>query len=115
MKNLLIICSILFSFLVNAQQGYPVPPKSENRLFYIQHNDNRNTFVYDALFSSKGILDANNPVDIYRILYAEDGSKKPLTSIQKKISLRIRDHKKGKECLPVKFSVISNSKINLKA
>ena len=61
MKNLLIICSILFSFVVNAQQGYPVPPKSENRLFYIQHNDNKNTFVYDALFSSKGILDDDNP------------------------------------------------------
>ncbi|MFV0140341.1 DUF4833 domain-containing protein [Empedobacter falsenii] len=86
MKNVFTLFYFFFSVVLFAQEGYPTPPKSVNRLFYIQHNDNKNTFVYDALFSSKGILDANNPVDIYRILYAEDGSKKPLTSIQKKLA-----------------------------
>ncbi|HAD79149.1 DUF4833 domain-containing protein [Empedobacter falsenii] len=114
MKNLLIICSILFSFVVNAQQGYPVPPKSENRLFYIQHNDNKNTFVYDALFSSKGILDDDNPVDIYRILYAEDGSKKPLTSIQKKLAYGLDIKKIEKNVFQLTLVSYPTQKLTLK-
>lgn len=86
MKNLVILFLFLFSILVSAQEGYPVPPKSANRLFYIQHNENKNTFVYDAIFSDKGQLDKDNPVDIYRILYAENGEKKPLSSIQRKLA-----------------------------
>lgn len=86
MKQYFLFFALFFSFILNAQDGYPVPPKSANRLFYIQHNENKNTFVYDAVFSSKDILDANNPVDIYRILYAENGEKKSLTAIQKKLA-----------------------------
>ena len=81
MKYFLFIYLLLFSFIVKAQEGYPAPPKSENRLFYIQHNENKNTFVYDAIFAAKGVLDDDNPVDIYRILYDEDGQKKPLNPI----------------------------------
>ncbi|WP_314244222.1 DUF4833 domain-containing protein [Empedobacter tilapiae] len=114
MKNFLIFSSFLFSLLVNAQEGYPTPPKSANRLFYIQHNENKNTFVYDAIFSSKDILDEVNPVDIYRILYAEDGSKKPLTSIQKKLAYGLDIKKIDKNVYQLSLVSYPKQKLTLK-
>ncbi|MFV0150008.1 DUF4833 domain-containing protein [Empedobacter falsenii] len=96
MKNVFTLFYFFFSVVLFAQEGYPTPPKSVNRLFYIQHNDNKNTFVYDASFSAKGLLNENEPVDIYRILYAENGEKKPLTSIQKKLAYGLEIIKKEK-------------------
>lgn len=114
MKNFLIFFSILFSYVVNAQQGYPVPPKAENRLFYIQHNENKNTFVYDAVFSGKGTLDMDNPVDIYRILYAENGEKKPLTSIQKKLAYGLDIKKVEKNIYHLTLVSYPSQKLTLK-
>ncbi|MFV0184342.1 DUF4833 domain-containing protein [Empedobacter falsenii] len=114
MKNVFTLFYFFFSVVLFAQEGYPTPPKSVNRLFYIQHNDNKNTFVYDALFSSKGILDANNPVDIYRILYAEDGSKKPLTSIQKKLAYGLDIKKIEKNVFQLTLVSYPTQKLTLK-
>ncbi|WP_282629903.1 DUF4833 domain-containing protein [Empedobacter sedimenti] len=105
---------LLFSFIVNAQEGYPVPPKSENRLFYIQHNENKNTFVYDAVFASKGVLDDSDPVDIYRILYAENGEKKPLSSIQRKLAYGLNVKKIEKNVYELTLVSYPNQKLTLK-
>lgn len=97
MKSYVYCFILVLSSIVNAQKNYPIPPKSNNQLFYIQHNENKNTYVYDAVFLNKGVLDNENPVDIYRILYAENGEKKPLTAIQKKLAygLIIKNVKKN--------------------
>ena len=83
--------TILTSFV---QDNYPFPSKSENRLFYIQHSNNHNTFVYDAIFSGSN-FDLKKPVNSYRIVYTDGGVKKPLTEIQKKNGLWIRYKKNG--------------------
>lgn len=114
MKNILTFFSIFVSLLVVAQEGYPTPSKSENRLFYIQHNENKNTFVYDAMFSSKGVLDELNPVDIYRILYAENGEKKPLTSIQKKLAYGLEVKKIEKNVFQLALVSFPKQKLTLK-
>ncbi|WP_413531502.1 DUF4833 domain-containing protein [Empedobacter brevis] len=114
MKNILILFSFVISFFVQAQHGYPIPPKSENRLFYIQHNENKNTFVYDAIFSSKGVLNDENPVDIYRILYAENGEKKPLTSIQKKLAYGLEIKKAEKNVFQLTLVSYPSQKLTLK-
>lgn len=82
---------LIFFFLVNyivsahAQQGYPTPPSEANRLFYIQHSDNHNTFVYNANLKN-GIIQVDDPLEIYRIAYTEGGKKMPLNPFQKALA-----------------------------
>ncbi|MCF2487734.1 DUF4833 domain-containing protein [Dyadobacter sp. CY347] len=72
-----------------AQEGYPVPPFNKNRLFYIQHSKNHNTFVYDA-FIQDGNIQADKPVNVYKIAYTEKGKRTPLTLIQRKFAFGIK-------------------------
>jgi hypothetical protein len=39
--------------------------QNSNRLFYIQHSDNHNTYVYDANIKA-GIIDSSQPINAYR-------------------------------------------------
>lgn len=68
-----------------AQDNHPVPPKNKNHLFYIQHNANHNTFVYD-LNLIKSEINPSNPINIYKINYKKDGKKEELTSLQRKFA-----------------------------
>jgi hypothetical protein len=68
---------ILFFFLVSiclfsgySQNDYPEPAKTPTRLFYIQHSDNHNTYVYDANIKA-GIIDSSQPINTYRIVYTQ--------------------------------------------
>ncbi len=85
MKILLFTLFLLVQLYCSGQEGYPVPPATDTRLFYIQHSNNHNTYVYDANVKD-GVIPADNPVDIYRIVYTEGGVKKPLTSIQRRMA-----------------------------
>ena len=67
-----------------SQINYPVPPSSNKRLFYIQHSSNKNTYVYDANFMKPGALNVEDPVTIYRLMYAEGGERRELTFPQLK-------------------------------
>lgn len=44
---------------------FPIPPKSENYLFFIQRNKNKNTIVYDARMNDDGSINDSEPVDVY--------------------------------------------------
>lgn len=67
------------------QKNYPIPKNKDNRLFYIQHSLNTNTYVYDAKISN-GQLDENNPIDEYRILFEKNQEIKPLNFLQKNMA-----------------------------
>jgi len=68
-----------------SQNDYPEPAKTPTRLFYIQHSDNPNTYVYDANIKA-GIIDLSQPINAYRIVYTKNGIKKPLSRLQKKLA-----------------------------
>lgn len=91
MKKLSLLFLCLSGQFIFAQDNYPKPPQDTNRLFYIQHNQNTNTFVYDANIKN-GTINTSNPVYVYRILYAEDGAKKELTNVQRKMAYGIKIH-----------------------
>ena len=98
MKKILIILVGLFLQLAKAQDGYPVPPLNTNHLFYIQHNKNHNTYVYDADIKN-GKLDAEEPVVVYRIIYTEGGIKDELTAMQRKMAYGVKfDKTDDKSC-----------------
>lgn len=86
MKKLLFCMMILVPLLHFAQKGYPTPPDAQNRLFYIQHSNNHNTFVYDANVMPGHKLKTGDPIDVYRLTYAKDGRKEALTAMQRKMA-----------------------------
>ncbi|WP_177229100.1 DUF4833 domain-containing protein [Pustulibacterium marinum] len=88
-RTYLLILGLLYFGAMKAQDGYPVPPKNGLHLFYIQHSDNKNTYVYDARMDGNN-LDADDPVEEYRILYSDKGETKPLTTLQRKFAYGLK-------------------------
>jgi hypothetical protein len=72
-------------------KNYMIPPKTQELLFYIHRNHNRNTIVYDANFDKNGNLTEDNPIDVYWIRYEEEGQRMELRSIEKMFAY-------GEEC-----------------
>ncbi|WP_413997907.1 DUF4833 domain-containing protein [Flavobacterium sp. W1B] len=95
MKKLFLFFQLLLVSVVSAQKDYPIPPAAENRLFYIQHGQNHNTYVYDANFIETTFLSDSEPVSIYRIVYTEGGVKKELTKTQQKLAYGLNTKKVG--------------------
>ena len=97
MKNLFysyLISISLFSMKIYSQgTSYPVPPKTNELLFYIQRNHNTNTIVYDAQYDKNGKLNENNPIVVYWIRYEEDGQKIPLRNVEKRFAYGVKWHK----------------------
>jgi hypothetical protein len=86
MKHLLFLfASFSFMGVAFSQDNYPVPPSTPNQLFYIQHSNNHNTYVYDVNMHNGNIVSAD-PISVYRIMYTEGGEKKELTRIQRKLA-----------------------------
>ena len=71
-----------FSFEQDAENGrpadFPIPPKTDISLFFIQRNQNENTIVYDASLRSDGIFEKSKPAEVYWRRYASDGHRKEL-------------------------------------
>ena len=80
---------VFFTVLVSCSSGYsqnedyPVPPKTNELLFYIQRNHNVNTIIYDANFDKDGNLIKNEPINVYWIRYDEHGQKMELRTTEK--------------------------------
>jgi hypothetical protein len=85
MKKLFLLLLLCSPFVPFAQHGYPTPPTATSRLFYIQHSNNHNTFVYDANMAS-GKLNTAEPVDVYCLKYKDGGGKEALSPVQRKMA-----------------------------
>tara|TARA_R110002049_G_scaffold260502_1_gene436411 strand:- start:901 stop:1431 length:531 start_codon:yes stop_codon:yes gene_type:complete len=80
-----VLCIFFSCCAATAQNNYPIPEKTPNQLFYIQHSNNHNTYVYD--YNSKnGVIDPKNPIHEYRISYTEGGERQELSTIQRKMA-----------------------------
>ncbi len=64
-------------------KDFPVPPKKDNSLFYIQRNKNTNTIVYDANLQSDGKYDPSKPIDVYWLRYGSTGDRAELSWLQR--------------------------------
>lgn len=114
MRLLLIFCCFLFSVFAVAQDNYPTPPVTVNRLFYIQHSKNHNTYVYDANFTSDRMLNSNEPVSIYRFVYTEGGVKKSLTTFQRKLAYGIEAIKLSENLYQLKLAAYAGFQLIMK-
>jgi len=83
---------------VKGQDGYPVPQKTENLLFYFQRSHNKNTVVYELNKLPDGKINPNRPVNTYWIRYEEGGVKKELSFLQYRafgMQWKLTDRAKG--------------------
>jgi len=105
MKNIYLF--LLISITTQAQKTqkpHPTPEKSQNHLFYIQHSQNHNTFVYEANLTNKK-FDETEPIKIHRIAYTKGGVKEELTKIQRKMAYGIEIQKQKEN--NYEFSLVS--------
>ena len=99
---------------VKGQEGYPVPLKTENLLFYFQRSHNKNTVVYELNILPDGKINKHKPVNTYWIRYEEGGIKKELSFLQLKafgIQWQLTD--KEKESFILHFNCFRKREIYL--
>jgi phosphatidylglycerophosphate synthase len=65
---------------------FPVPRGIKDLMFYVQRTPNINTIAYELNYTKTGALDEDEPIHVYWIRYADDGSKKDLNYIQRKFA-----------------------------
>jgi hypothetical protein len=70
MKIILSFFLVLLPFFRIFTKRLPRTSNTPTRLFYIQHSDNHNTYVYDANIKA-GIIDSSQPINTYRIVYTQ--------------------------------------------
>jgi hypothetical protein len=111
---------IMFSFIVEivlqvkGQDGYPVPQKTENLLFYFQRSHNKNTVVYELNKLPDCKINKDKPVCTYWIRYEEGGIKKELSFLQlKAFGLKWRLTDKAKESFILHFNSFRKREIYL--
>jgi Domain of unknown function (DUF4833) len=88
----LVLITYFCSTLLSQETDYPEPKGNNNQLFYLQRAKNTNTVVYEVN-EKDGILDKENPINYYWIMYNEKGQKEPLTDkeISKAYGLKVEN------------------------
>ena len=80
LAGILMFCTLCFG----QQPSYPIPPKTEKMLFYLQRSHNKNTIIYDLNTLPDGKLDIKNPIHVYWMRFEEGGRKAELSFIQRR-------------------------------
>ncbi|RAK02375.1 uncharacterized protein DUF4833 [Larkinella arboricola] len=75
-----------FTTAAGGASEFPVPPPAPNRLFYIQRSNDANTVIYEANVTAGRQLNAEDPVHVYWIRYAEQGQRESLSMFQWKMA-----------------------------
>ena len=72
--------------------GYPVPPRTTERLFFIQRNISKNVVVYDANLKESGKLDVKDPAKIYWKRYNgnQGGKERELKWIERNWAYKLK-------------------------
>ena len=65
-------------------------PSEPNQLFYIERSPNSNTVVYVANLNSRGDFDSKVPIEAFWRKFNIDGSKQPLTFLERMIAYGVR-------------------------
>jgi hypothetical protein len=106
MRVRLLFLFFSISILSFAQKNHPKPDKTSALLFYVQHNLNYNTYVYE-LNMENGSVNSSDPVKVYRMNYEDKGQKENLTLIQRRYAYGINYMSDDK----TKFNLSANKAI----
>ena len=87
--------------------GYPIPPKTEKLMFYIQRSMNANTIAYEINVDENNQLNKDQPIHPYWIRYEEDGSNKELSQIERKFAYGVNSEPKHNQEEEFALSLVS--------
>lgn len=59
---------------------------AETRLFHIERSKNANIVAYDVRLNPRGTIDTSAPIDGYWMRLAEDGRRKELSGLEKRLA-----------------------------
>jgi hypothetical protein len=107
---------VLFGFVSvkdTERSNYPIPPQSDEMLFYIQRNHNKNTIIYCANFDKEGNLIEDRPLDVYWIRYEEDGRRMELREIEKLFAYGVKSTKIEAEENQFKIKLVADDERDL--
>ena len=121
-------CLLLFAFITffyfqgNAQldrserpQYFPIPPKTEKSLFFLQRNKNENTIVYDANLNANGDFDRSEPIDVYWLRYTSTGYRRELKWLERTFAYGYSSKKENnRNGFLVELTAYDERKIRLK-
>lgn len=114
MKKLIIFLFILLNITISlAQEGYPIPT-AKDVIFYIQHNRGKNTFTYQPHFTTKGVLDSDDPILEKRQLFDKNGEIESLTAIQRRYAYGIKSTKTADNTFDIRLVSYPDQKLTLK-
>ena len=85
---------------------------TESRLFHIERLKNANIVCYDVR-EENGNLDMDNPIHVYWIRLAEDGSRKELSFIQRTLAFGYKIVSKGQNEVEVKLTAYKGRSIRI--
>lgn len=117
------LCMVLFlaGFTLAAQERQsakkaeadtlPVP-NEPNQLFYLQRDPDDNTVIYQ-LNTVDGVVDADKPVNIYWIRYAEGGTRKNLNFVQRSMAYGITHKKLGDDAIELRLAAYEDHPLRL--
>jgi hypothetical protein len=77
------LASLFVSVAVIAAAASALADFTAEKLFFIQRSKNANEVHYDARVNPDGTLDPKTPVEGYWLNKAEDGSRKPISLVQR--------------------------------
>ena len=94
---------------------FPRPPKSAERLFYLQRNLNKNTISYDLNIDSNGHLDTGEPLEVYWMRYSggRDGVKEETSWLQRKFAFGYGSSKGDNDDFYIKLVAYNKRPIHL--
>lgn len=87
---------VLGGLLIALGAGAATP---EGRLFHIERSTNANIVAYDVHLNPRGTIDTGDPIDAYWIRLAEDGRRKDLSSIEKRLAYGYKAKPHGEDGL----------------
>ena len=106
--------AVLASLLLLALTALaPAPARAESdqaakgpqpqRLFRIERSTNANIVVYDALVEADGNLPKKNPIDVYWVRLAEEGQRKNLNGIERRMAYGFKEKKRQGNVVVIDF------------
>jgi len=110
--GLVLISSLsgMLSFNANAQGSdpspitFPTPKDISNQLFYLQRDPNTNTIICQLNVDKHGVVNKDQPVNVFWIRYGDKGEKKELSYIQRKFAYGIISKNLGNDQFELRFT-----------
>ncbi|MFD2580898.1 DUF4833 domain-containing protein [Pedobacter vanadiisoli] len=83
---------------------FPTPKDISNQLFYLQRDPNTNTIICQLNVDKHGVVNKDQPVNVFWMRYGDKGEKKELSYIQRKFAYGIISKNLGNDQFELRFT-----------